>query len=391
MILATDRLGQDSEFFLWDTQKDALVPSYEFFKKRDEEKEFFPREVQAELPPFKRTDYSIYTNSGGKCRVFRDGMAVEVNTEAFTCRAWGWQDIRFALHYLSSRLPDHIRFTTRPWARFHHMKVRKFPADLKELGCLPSFDAYSMAEKAIGVDPVRTYFRTSGSHLHRSFLVKPTEEQTQKIIKLADLLIGLPHTYIFGDELEFRRRALYGQAGEFRFQKYPHYTSRYDYTKHTTVYTLNPSRTIPGVEYRVLSSRVWNHPAIWGLFSGLWKSVVTLFAENLFKHWDSSIEDDLREAINLGTPKLFPRLLQEGTRVMKAAAAETREVDRPYTYGPLTPKILEGEVPVVWQKLKALNAQGTFPDAGVVYLDNIQEAHYGWSEYAGDWGLLPKF
>jgi hypothetical protein len=229
-----NKMGQDSEFFLWDTKKDAVIPSYKFFPKR-EDSTFITRikmhatecvEIpwnSVKLVKLKRkyNRFPLHYTDAYTPRVFRDGLAVEVNTNPTNCRAFMFNGVRYALLLAEpwSRASKTRVYTSKPWVPITKKMIADFPDDLKVLGCSPSIDAYAEREKSVGVDPLKTYFRTCGSHLHMSFVDKRglPPEQWSPFIKLADLLLGVPFTYIFGDELEFKRRELYGQAGEFRF------------------------------------------------------------------------------------------------------------------------------------------------------------------------------
>ena len=373
MKVYADFLGHDTEYFLWDTKKDKVVPSYKYFKPKKEEQEFTPGNTKniwgansAAEPAYPllrkefRGKHSLTMNSGQPFRVYRDGLAVEVNSYPVTCRAWVWQDMKLALATALSvkNIPNHVRFTSRPWVKVPHQLMRHFPDDLKVLGCNPTFDAYTEKQKVILKDPMKLYFRTSGAHLHTSFSSPQPEENWAPIIKLADLLVGVPFTYIFGDELEFKRRELYGQAGEFRFQQYP--------------------TGMTGLEYRVLSSRLYNHPAIFGLFSGIWHYIVCVSYVDLWKLWDKAWEDDICEAINLGTPEKFPALLNVVAELLSKVGNRYRM------------QVSKTGMPAgveFWSTLKQLHARGTFPDAGIVNNLAFPEAHKGWSEYARTWKL----
>src|SRR3990172_1765114 len=148
-------LGQDTEFFLWDTKKEKVVPSYKFFGMKGEEPEWGPYErdeiqswEEALRPtPFWNTDLLI--NSSLPFTFYRDGLAVEVNSSPVSCRAWLWQDVKAALAVASLRFSKHpeIKFTSRPWVKVSPQQIKHFPPDLRVLGCSPTIDAYKDAPK----------------------------------------------------------------------------------------------------------------------------------------------------------------------------------------------------------------------------------------------------
>lgn len=357
------RIGQDIEFFAWDKEKQEVLPSWKWWPKQEEaitlgSNTEFPASVRGY-----RRDWSF-----DPVKVFRDGLAVELNTSPTTCRAWMWQDAMLGLMVTAPEDVPNFTFTTRPYVEFSDEFRAGFPKDLQILGCNPTFDAYTERQKHVSVNPKKINFRTSGSHLHMSFTTPrgltyvDTERQVlpqecwAPIVKLADLLIGLPATYVFADELEFKRRKLYGQAGEFRFQE-----------------------AYGGIEYRVLSSRIFNHPALLSLFTGIWKYLIPEYSR-LWLNWDKAWEDELQQAINEGTnmEKFFPvwdHMVQELGRQFE------------YTLGTT---MLTSESAPVWKKLRELNLAGTFPDGGV-YSETFDEAHTGWTEYADGWGLGEGF
>jgi hypothetical protein len=365
------RLGQDTEFFLWDKKKQEVIPSYKYFGKRGEEATYAPPANPAYAWPresiFKRKrdkDSSIFSfNGGGNYTFYRDGLAVEFNTGPVSCRAWIWQDLKLAMSTAVAvkwpkRLPANLTFTSRPWVEVSPELMAEFPDDLKVLGCSPTLDAYTESQKVVAVNPLKTFFRTSGAHLHASFVEDPPEEVWAPFIKMADLLLGVPFTYIFSDDLEFKRRKLYGQAGEFRHQSYPSGSK--------------------GLEYRVLSSRLYNHPAIFSLFSGIWKYVLGERSASVWKSWDPAWEADIQEAINLGTPSLFPKLLAAATELINKYSPR---------YDFRLGNREKSASPELWDKLKALNLKGRFPDAGVINRPSFPEAHKGWSDYASMWEI----
>lgn len=271
-------LGQDSEFFLIDKTNGKSIPAHKFFPPKDEAFTYDTASFYS-AGGFDTNPHYKHLGSGGKLKVYRDGYAVEVNSDPVNCRAWLWEDLRSALEFArkSANLPENIIFSTKPLVPIDLNEMEEWPQDLKILGCSPTLDAYSGTRKVIRVDPQTLPFRTSGAHLHISDIDSITVEPRQwaTFIKLCDLFIGLPQTVLFGDELEFERRTLYGQAGEFRKQQW-------------------------GLEYRVCSSRVLNHVAIYSLFTGILRDLVAYHFFKLADAWNPKIEEPLIKAINTG-------------------------------------------------------------------------------------------
>lgn len=345
------KYGQDSEFFLWDKEKEQVVPSYLFYPRK-----------KAALDRYKGNLSLV-----GNYLTFRDGLAVEVNTPAQTCRAYMINDVRNTL--LETRpnellnLPN-VSFSSRPWVEVTKELVKDFPPDLQVLGCHPTLDAYQLKEKVIQVNPKKLFFRTSGSHLHMSIgemksgwltdIPSVPSELWTRWVKACDLFLGVPFTFLYHDELEFKRRKLYGQAGEFRHQQYP---------------------KASGLEYRVLSSRLWNHPAIASLFLLIFKYVVGNF-NYIFGElqWDSTWDEDIQEAINTGDPKALGRALALWAKLYPG----TSHYDA-YLLGPS--KLSQPED--AWKFwAKAQRIAEKFPEAETVNPSfEYREAHTGWNEY----------
>ncbi len=371
----TDLIGEDVEFFLWDTKEEHVVPAHDYFPMQ--------RNAKALIPPWEHTskgekklrfkakfnapknlsefyESKQWQYSGDPVKVFRDGLAVEVNVNPTECRAFLWQDVKAALALSEPEdLPKKVHYTTRPVVDIDVKDIMGWPRDLHQLGCNPTMDAYTERQKTVTINPLTLPFRTCGSHLHMSFYAEDAwasrenlplaQECHAPIIKLADLLIGLPATYIFADELEFKRRSLYGQAGEYRFQ-----------------------RTYGGIEYRALSSRIFNHPGVFSLLTGFWKYVIPCYSM-LWPKWDKAWEPELQLAINegKGMEQFFP-IIDE--------MLEDLEEELQYNLRPFDSE----NVPSleVYKKLRELNLAGAFPDAAVINEPIFPDAHMGWQDYA---------
>jgi hypothetical protein len=371
------QIGHDSEFFLWDTLRGEVVPSFKYYKPQAQAKALRPsyqplkKKYAQHLPKGFRaygqnvhTEYVVNRNcSGGKANIYRDGLAVEVGVDPVTCRAYMWNDTRLAMLLGEpARLPKRVVFTTKPWVPVSEKLMSTFPEDLRVLGCSPSKDAYRQSEKVVQVDPLKTFYRTCGSHLHMSFAGYETKFGDRPVpevvwspfIKLADLLLGVPFTLVFGDELEAKRRKLYGQAGEFRNQPYG------------------------GLEYRVLSSRLWNHQATYSLFLGIWKYILGGQTPYLWQHYDEAWSDDIQQAINEADPAKCAALMPLWHKLMATT-------DHTYTVGSTVVR----NYAEVFPKLREMNLRGLFPDAGVWSRPLAPDAHQGWTEYSNYRWKLP--
>jgi len=253
-------------------------------------------------------------------------------------------------------------FTTRPWVEITQEQMDHFPDDLKVLGCSPSRNAYieqGLVEQQIEVDPMKTFFRTCGSHLHMSFKYFSEKDpfpssEWARFISLADLLIGVPFVYLFHDELEKKRRQLYGRAGEFRFQ--PAYG---------------------GLEYRVLSSRLWDHQASYSFLLGMWKNV--LGGGNysrLVKAYDPAWIPEIQQCINEADEKLAKKLLPRVKKVVEAAGAHSS-----LTGGTSTLFPIEGLLSTLRQKIE----EGEIKDCRIWREPWDPDGHTGFGDYMTQW------
>jgi hypothetical protein len=246
--------------------------------------------------------------------------------------------------------------------------IKDFPPDLLELGCSPTMSAYTDQQQTIHVNPKTLLYRTSGAHLHMSFKVNsisawgnPVPQPRQNWspwTKVADLLLGVPFTYVFGDELEVKRRKLYGKAGEYRFQQYPSGGT--------------------GLEYRVLSSRLWNHPGTFSLFTGIFKYILGhgYTMARVWSQWDPAWEDTIQQAINEADPKALQEMLK--------IAAKFYATDPNYLV--LAEPSQAADPLFFWNQLREMSMRGEFPDAG--FLNPAwKEGHDGFTEWSEKWNL----
>ena len=373
MKLVVDRMGQDTEFFLWDKEKEQVIPAHQHFQAKSEasllaatkESDKYSDPPRNAQQVSLKTRYRVYQSCSDRAPlVFRDGLAVEINTQPTSCRGYYWNNLRHALWLADSTLPEGICWTTRPWVEVLPEMLKDAPEDVLELGCMPTLDAYTERKKSLGeIDPLKLPFRTSGAHLHMSFKTESIwlerykdgpipQELWAPFIKAADLLLGVPFTYVFGDELEFKRRKLYGQAGEFRYQQY--------------------SPQVDGLEYRVLSSRLYDHPGTGSLFLGIWKFVIGNHAARSLveSSWDKAWEDDICEAINTGNEKALEKALNLSAEMMEKIHAHL-------VYPGELASVTTSNAVDTWKILREARKRGAMRDMGI--LDpGLPEGHRGW-------------
>lgn len=300
------RLGTDPEFFIKDKDGKAVSASEVFGVKKE------PWRPGAPSVPFydglgrllyhqheidkKTGTYKWRSATYGPNSIFRDGFVVEVNVAHTGCRETLAAEVAAAIADIKKRIKEvneGYTLSSDPTVEVDLEYISKLPEDVKMFGCDPSFNAYAEDEVRIELNGATHPFRYAGGHMHfgvdDSFMhpiICPSSPQYKEkkdvflLIRMLDLLIGVPLSVIFNDSLEFKRRQFYGKAGEFRFQKW-------------------------GIEYRVPSSRVWNHAVIASMAFGVGRSVINNF-EKWKAFWPSlkkshpDLEGKIIGAINHG-------------------------------------------------------------------------------------------
>jgi hypothetical protein len=170
-----------------------------------------------------------------------DGMALEVNVlpamteDAFVENAWGViSDLREFLRGQDKTADIYavpsVHFGKKTWDYA--------PAEAKELGCEPDFNAYTMKMNPRPKVTDKITFRTGAGHIHVGWTngqnprsIKHMQE-CARVVKELDFRIGLSSLEWDQDPL---RRHLYGKAGAFRPKAY-------------------------GLEYRVPSNKLFSNP-----------------------------------------------------------------------------------------------------------------------------------
>lgn len=221
-------------------------------------------------------------------KYFRDGWALELNPKPSTDYNELFNNIKGTLKQALSDLPENYGVSSVPCTFIDLDLLKDAPDDVKEFGCNPAYDAYKLVVTRPEVNAKTFPMRSLSGHLHFSGLpwLKDTDTYPT-IIKLLDLYVGLPISIIFSRPEQYQRRAFYGKAGEFRPQNY--------------------TNGEMGLEYRTLDAQILNHYPIFKLALDSSEWVMQNFPK---LKWDSSVDDDLQEAINNGNSKLQWKLLK---------------------------------------------------------------------------------
>jgi hypothetical protein len=356
-------IGQDLEFFLKD-RKGRIVPAHKYLPPKEEA-------IEVPLGDGEGT-------GGGSAKIYRDGLAAEINTPGGHCRAYLWNDVMYTVKSglsIAGATKNKVKASLTPVADIDlHALREEYPDDVKQFGCVPTFNAYTKGRDAPNADPMSLPFRSAGGHMHLTQLQQKEVDDIDYVCtltKVCDLLIGLPITVATADDLDFKRRELYGKAGEFRIKDHS---------------TAADKRPYWGHEYRVLSPRLFRHPALTSLAFGIYRDVIGLNHPALVEAWNTILDEPLQKAINTGEGAL--ELLEEWEKVIREfddiwrqeQRAQSEELYKKYSsyysLRKLTVKTL----------LDAKNAAKKVGDDFPTWRMWGDGHKHGWGDYCPKWG-----
>jgi hypothetical protein len=174
---------------------------------------------------------------------FWDGFQAEFTVAATHCLAYMVDNIRTRLLDVraSARKNDKdAKLTWKSVIDIPYNIMKETDSIHLALGCTPSLNVYGTETRII--DPTALPFRFAGCHLHFGLAahILPNKSLMNNMIKSMDSFIGVISIALLQGMEDPRRRLFYGLAGEHRFPKH-------------------------GIEYRVLSSAILAHPALFHL------------------------------------------------------------------------------------------------------------------------------
>lgn len=171
-----------------------------------------------------------------------DGTAVEFNIAPAQTPEQFENNIRSVLGEVRKMVPDKYRFNFSPSVKYAKGYFDKIPANCKELGCDPDFDAYSYGKPNERPDN-ETTMRTGAGHLHIGWDASASLDPTDRSHVLDCCLLSKNLDAIFSMiernwDTDTQRRKMYGKLGAFRPKAY-------------------------GCEYRSLSNAWVRYPKLW--------------------------------------------------------------------------------------------------------------------------------
>lgn len=221
-------------------------------------------------------------------KAFRDGYAIEINVAPSSRWDLLTLDVRSVMCQIQAGLPYGHRLLSMPTVKIDLAKdLDNCPVDLLTFGCDPSMDAYTGMPKLPDINAMEHPMRYAGGHLHFSQVgIKEDSkhwstdiDKVRLFIRMMDVYVGLPLTVIFDRPQTYLRRRFYGQAGEFRHQKYEDGSI--------------------GIEYRTPGPEVFNHPAVTNMVIEVGKHLFENF-ERAAENWSDRFGKSVQEAINTG-------------------------------------------------------------------------------------------
>lgn len=181
-------IGSDPEFFV---EQDGRIVSCHTAKVKGRKGRPFQLEVGA---------------------MHRDNVLVELNVPPSFSEEEFVSNHTACLNQAMDMIPD---FKVSRLASVHMPAEELYHVEAMVFGCEPDYNAWLNGE--VNPPPVAEgTHRTAGGHVHIGYK-NPTEDRTMNIIRSCDLYLGIPSVLMDEDT---ERRALYGQAGAFRFKSY---------------------------------------------------------------------------------------------------------------------------------------------------------------------------
>lgn len=239
--------------------------------------EVFVRNTDTGLP------FAAYMMPGSKAKPFPtkygglqvDGCALEMNIHPAKTKA----EFMTNLYHTQSELINVLKekylkaeLAWLPLVEFDKEYFKSLPAHVKMLGCDPDYNAYTLEENESpkSKQPVRT----AGGHIHVGFTKDADPSnlghmiECSVIAKQLDACLFIPSMLWDDDQ---RRRAVYGRPGAFRAKEY-------------------------GVEYRVLSNKWVEKPALAGWVYDATITGMKMLADGYYFGDDDIVQDCITQA-----------------------------------------------------------------------------------------------
>jgi len=222
-------LGGDPEFFIINKQRKVLNSD-----------RFFPGKNK----PIKIKPCISHTINGKvkyEHKLFFDGIQAEMAPAPSFCREYLCLNFADIWKRVFRKIGKDHNVVFKPAVRVSKEILDNADPEARRFGCMPDFNAYTLTTNTCEMDASRHLFRYAGGHIHigASFTINSTVEEVEKhapieaglkheieliknpekhiqLIKLLDLLVGIPTLSLDNEIGSKKRRAKYGKAGCFR-------------------------------------------------------------------------------------------------------------------------------------------------------------------------------
>ncbi len=156
--------------------------------------------------------------------VQNDGLALEFNIppaeteDAFVVSV---QSMLKDIAEIVKKKDKRAKLIAQSCAPFDFPYLKRLPERVRELGCNPDFNAYTL--EANPAPDAETPFRTGAGHIHCGWTENQDDTEADyfhecaSFVRELDYFVGLPLLHLDPDD---KRRELYGKAGAFRPKKY---------------------------------------------------------------------------------------------------------------------------------------------------------------------------
>lgn len=245
-------LGTDPEVFVVD-EHGVVIPAFKFLPDKD-----------------KAVPMSFRYGDG---RPFWDGFQAEFTTDVkrspnSSCLSFTIDDVRNGLREVlraAKKFDPKAKLTWRSVLDIPNHIMDEADPIHRELGCLPSKNAYPHIKPLVVDNPSALPFRFAGCHLHLGF-DSTNKKIVERVVKTIDAVWGTISICLFRGMEDKRRRIFYGRAGEYR----------------------DPSH---GIEYRTTSSAALAHPVLLHLAFDISRAAAYIGMNEMEGLWKADEED----------------------------------------------------------------------------------------------------
>lgn len=153
-------------------------------------------------------------------KVVRDGIQIELNPTASTCRQVLAREIASCFKNVLPLMEEKgLKFNFSTAVKINNKDFARISDASKVLGCTPSFNLNKDLSGSIKVGN-NHQVRSAGGHIHlgnpEGTPIHKALKDYDKMVALLDILVGNTSVMVDRDDMNAERRKVYGRAGEYR-------------------------------------------------------------------------------------------------------------------------------------------------------------------------------